>query len=385
MRELYNILTESKKNFILSPEDKAKLIRLDKRYNTLIMKVRNDFNEKDVKNLDEEREKFFEARKKGEKYFPIFDLGEMKYNTKLLKDLISLKNEFQKFSSCFLSKYYIQCLNRKINWVNYQIMIHKKFDVDYSVERQLSQDIYQQALEILKYTKYQDTSKLNRTIGAEEAKIMIENALKELDIEWKVIIEDNMLARMNVLPNGILRINKTAKFNDADIEGLIAHEIKGHVLRRIYANKKGLYLFVHGLLGYSILDEGLAIWNSLNLVNKQKPNVMYNIALKYVVAYNKYRMDFCELFDFTKQIAPTLKDAQIFNCIARAKREILNTKKLGGVPDDGNYLYGYDIVNNMDDKQREDILKWNIGPDHIRDISDLKEFFRVNNFEPIKL
>jgi hypothetical protein len=149
MRGLYNILTESKKNFILSSEDKAKLIRLDKRYNTLIMKVRNDFNEKDVKNLDEEREKFFEARKKGEKYFPIFDLGEMKYNTKLLKDLISLKNEFQKFSSCFLSKYYIQCLNRKINWVNYQIMIHKKFDVDYSVERQLSQDIYQQALQFL--------------------------------------------------------------------------------------------------------------------------------------------------------------------------------------------------------------------------------------------
>lgn len=385
MNTLYNILIGTQKNFRLSKKDISKLLRLDKQYNDLMMKVRNDFNEKDVKNLDEEREKFFAARKKGERYFPVFDLGEMKYNTKLLKDLISLKNEFQKFSSCFLSKYYIQCLDRKITWVNYQIMIHKKFDVDYPTPTNnvLKQSLYNRALEIIKNTEFISTKELDRNIDSMNAKIMIDKALKDLDIKWEVTIEDDMLARMNVLPNGILRINRTAKFNEADIEGLIAHEIKGHVLRTIYAKKTGLYLFVHGLYGFSALDEGLAVWNSLNLIKKTKPNVLYNIALKYIVSYNKYIMDFCTLFDFIKDLDPNLKDSIIFNCIARSKREIINTKKLGGKPDDGNYFYGYEIVNKMNDPQREDILKWNIGVEQINDLDDIKEFFRVNKFEPI--
>jgi hypothetical protein len=194
-----------------------------------------------------------------------------------------------------------------------------------------------------------------------------------------------MLARMNVLPNNIIRISKTAHFNDADIEGLIAHEVKGHIARRHFAQHTGLYLFAHGLKGNNIYDEGLAIWNSLNLVDKPKPNVMMNIALKYIVGYNKYRMDFCELFDYIKSIdvKNQIPESVLFKCIARGKREIYDTSILGGMPDDSRYLEGYELVNLMSDSERDDILKWNIGPEQIHDLPKIKEFFKLNKFESL--
>ena len=37
----------------------------------------------------------------------------------------------------------------------------------------------------------------------------------------------------------------------------------------------------------------------------------------------------------------------------------------------------------MTDKERKDILKYNIGPDQIKDLPKIKEFLRVNKFEPL--
>jgi hypothetical protein len=91
----------------LSYKDKQKLLSLDRKYHKSMMRVREDFNEKDVENLDEEKEKFFEARKRGKKYYPILKLSNCRYNNDLLRKLLNLKCEFQKFNSCFLSKYYI--------------------------------------------------------------------------------------------------------------------------------------------------------------------------------------------------------------------------------------------------------------------------------------
>ena len=383
--DLKQYILESLSKFKMTDEDKKKLINLDQRHNELTLKVRNEFNEKDIHNLDDEMNMFFEKRKNGEKYFPVFDLGKCKYDNQLINDLNQLKLEFERFPQCYLSKYYIECINRHIKWVDFQIRRHNGEEIIWNDEFP-DFNTYQKALDAFNSNEYISTKDLDRNIDAEGATKQIESTLKELGYPWKVSIEPDMLARMNVLPDGIIRICKTAKFNEADIEGLIAHEIKGHIGRRYYGKQTGLYLFLHGLKRRNLLDEGLAVWNSLNLVKHDKPNVMVSISLKYIICYNKYKMDFCELFDFIKDLCKNhnISDKVIFKAIARSKREMLDASISGGVIDDGDYFKGYNMVNDMTDQERDDILKWNIGVDQLRDLNNIKEFFEVNHFEPLK-
>ena len=42
------------------------------------------------------------------------------------------------------------------------------------------------------------------------------------------------------------------------------------------------------------------------------------------------------------------------------------------------------MVNDMDNKTRNDILHYNIGPDQIFELDNIKEFLKVNHFEPLK-
>lgn len=388
MNSLYNYIRDKKisNSYLkLNENDKKYLLELDNEYKDLILRVRNEYNEKDIINIDEEFKKFMDARDKGKKYYPILKTGKCKYaESNIVNDLIELKNKFNNFKQCFLSKYYIEVINRKIRWCKYVIDIcngnYKEWPTaipDY--------ELFNKALNTFKKSKYESSDDLDRNIDSKEAQKMIEKALDELGYDWKVSIEENMLARMNVLPNKIIRINKTSKFNNADIEGLIAHEIKGHIGRRYWGYKTGLNLFVYGLEYCPTLDEGLAVWNSIHLVDTKKPNVMANISLKYIIGYMKYYLDFCELFDYIKKISDkhNIPDSVIFKAIIRSKRDILNMKIKGGKGDDCDYYLGYNLVKNMSDKQRRDILKYNIGPTHLKDLNEIKTFIKINNFKPI--
>ena len=383
MNKLYKYMQES--YLKLTDNDKKYLLALDDEYKNLILRVRNEYNEKDIINIDEEFDKFMDARRKNKKYYPVLKTHECKYNeSHIVNDLIELRNKFIKFKQCFLSKFYIEVLNRKIRWCRYAIDIHNGKYKEW-VTNIPDRSLFNDAVEIFKKSKYEGSDSLDRNITSKEAKILIKQALKELHYDWKVSIEDNMLARMNVLPNKIIRINKNSKFNRADIEGLIAHEIKGHIGRRYWGYKTGLNLFVFGLENCPTLDEGLAVWNSINLVEHEKPNVMVNITLKYIIGYLKNYMDFCELFDYIKDLCKDheIPDSVIFKSIIRSKRELLNMNIKGGKNDDCDYFLGYRLVNDMDDKMRDNILKYNIGPNHMNEIPDIKKFLKINNFQPL--
>lgn len=367
----------------LNRKDKKYLLTLDEEYGELMSRVRSEYNEKDIENLDDELDRFMKMKKRGKKYYPILQTSKCGYDkSHLIDDLIELRNKFQGFQQCFLSKFYIEVLNRKIRWCKYAIDVcngeYKEWPTNIP-----DRELFEEALKVFKNSKYESSKQLERDITSEQAKEMIEDALKELKYDWEVSIEDNMLARMNVQPDKIIRINKDSKFNIADIEGLIAHEIKGHIGRRFWGYKTGLNLFVYGLEYCPTLDEGLAVWNSINLVDHEKPNVMVNISLKYIIGYLKHYMDFCELFDYIKKISTkhNIPDSVIFKAIARSKRELLNMKIKGGKSDDCDYFLGYKMVNDMTDEQRDDVLKYNVGPNHLQDIPKIKDFLKVNNIK----
>ena len=385
MRDGLNNITKT--NMKLTDSQREFLLKIDKKYNNLIMKFREEHNGKDILNFKEEKEKFLDEYHHDKKYYPVLKFNKDKIEpTKMKQEFEKLLCELNNVPfDCILWKYYRYWLNFFI-WVLGHL--EKKYEGKYftvTYPTTVSETDYQQALKILKTTKYIAGVKDGRDKDAEYAKEKIEAAIKELGYNWKVEIHDNMVPRMNVLPNGIVRINQDAKFSDIDIDGLIAHEIKGHIGRRYYGAKMGLYLMLHGLPNRNILDEGLAVWNSLNLTEEPKPNILYNIAMKCVIAYNAQRMDICELFDFMKKICPKVEEEKIIGALLRNKRDEVDTRLLGGDITDASYYIGYKMIDKMTDKQREDVLKYNIGPDQLNDLPLIKEFFKQNKFNAIKV
>jgi hypothetical protein len=79
-----------------------------------------------------------------------------------------------------------------------------------------------------------------------------------------------------------------------------------------------------------------------------------------------------------------ISDEVLFKNIIRAKRENIDTSLLGGISDDADYFLGYNLVKDMTDEERDDILKYNIGLQHIKELDKIKAFFEVNKFNPIK-
>ena len=245
-----------------------------------------------------------------------------------------------------------------------------------------SLEMYELALKTIKEHPYEKIDKAARDIDAEEAKDEIEDYLDELGWEWDIRLKDHMQPRMAVGAEK-MSINKDSSFSDIDIEGLKAHEIQGHVGRRYYALKTGLYLFVEGLLWRNTLDEGLAVWNSLNLVDEKKPNIMFNIALKTIIGYKLNELDFYDLYDFVHKLVPTVPESIIFKTIIRFKRELQDCSIMGGNGDDMSYFVGYQIVKDMTDKERDDILKYNIGPGQIKELPEIKKFLKLNKFKSL--
>lgn len=381
MKKLSEYITEQ--NLTLSKEDRDTLLKLDKEYGDCICTYRSDRNWKDVLNLDEEYEKFMNARKRGLKYYPQLKMHPNKFSENgLLQRLTDLRNRFMNFR-CFLSKYYIDSLNDYIVKVKYTMRKNDGVPNTYYLDTPPSLEMYELALKTVKDNPYEVIEDGDRTIPAKKAQKELQKYIDDLGYGWEIILNDEMMPRMNVNTNQTMRIKTTAKFNNDDLEGLKQHEIEGHIGRRYYGMKTGLNLFLYGLLGRNTLDEGLAVYNSLHKVKKVKKNVLFNIALKTCVVYQLNKMDFCELFDYVRSLTDTMPDRKIFGVLTRAKREIIDMRLPGGWHDDMSYFVGYNIVKDMTDEMRDDVLKYNIGPDQIKDLPDIKKFLQLNKFKSL--
>jgi phage pi2 protein 07 len=367
----------------LSKTEKAELLKLDAEFGDVICTYREDRNWKDVLNIDEEYEKFISARNRGIKYYPQLKMHPNKFSENgLLQRMEMLRNKFMNFN-CFLSKYYIEILNDYIIKVKYTMKKNDGVPNTYYLDTPPSLEIYELALKTVKEHPYEVIKDGDRTLDAKYAQAELQKYIDKLGYKWEIILNDEMMPRMNVNTNKTMRIKSTAHFSEDDLDGLKMHEIEGHIGRRYYGMKTGLNLFLYGLFGRNTLDEGLAVYNSLHRVNNPKKNIHFNTALKTCVVYQLNKMDFCELFDYVKSLTDTMPDRKIFGVLIRAKREILDMRLPGGWHDDMSYFVGYQIVKDMTDKERDDILKYNIGPDQIKDLPDIKKFLKLNKFESL--
>ena len=366
----------------LSKEDHDKLVALDRLYAEYNFHYRKDYDRTALKNLDEEREKFLSARKAGVKYFPKFEGYPCNISEGILKMGEELIAAFYDLD-CFLSKYYIECI--KIRQIRMKYFMGLVPPTQYmQVQKQTpSLENYYKALQIIKEHPFEEIDESDRDIDAKTAQKLIQAHIDKLGYKWKVKISDRVIPRMSVSPDQYMKIRTDATFSKDDIEGLKVHEIEGHIGRRYYGLKTGLYLFLFGMNWCNDLDEGLAVWNSINKVKNVKPNVYPNIALKTVIAYQLDKMDFCELFDFCHELVPKMPLDKLFEALARFKREVTDCSIKGGNGDDRSYFNGYLMVDEMTDEERDDILKWNVGPGQLNDLPEIKKFFELNKFEPL--
>ena len=377
-----NYILEEKSIFKMDNDTKMKLLKLDEKYHRLIDKFRNKYSAQAVENLKEEYKKFMAARENGQKYFPKLEIKNSEVDQKMYDDFDKLKTEIKEIKDkCYIAKFYIEKIDAMQSRLN---RLKDLEDGEYKPgDNPVPKELYKEALQCVKEHPYKKPDyEEERTNDSNDAMEEIEDALDDLGYDFDVREYTGMLPRMNVKMNRV-RINKKAKFSEADIEGLIAHEIKGHVGRYYYGKQTGLWLFGYGLQSALIYDEGLAVWNSLNLVKHKKPNVMFNIAMKTCVSYQMYEMDFCDLFDWVKKMAPEMTDYTAFKTITRPRRVNKDCEIMSGGPMT-MYFRGYKLVKEMDDKMRDDILHYNIGPDQIYELENIKEFLKVNRFKKLK-
>lgn len=377
-----DFLFESKSVFKMTNETKSTLLKLDEEYHKLIEKFRTKYVAQTCVNIRDEFDKFMKARENGQKYYPQLEIENSEVDLSMIDKFKALMDKFEDIKNdCYIVKFYIDKIESMIHSLEIRDQLEKG---EYKVtENPVDKKLYQDALDCLKKNPYHKPDfKNDRVIDSEQCKDDIEDALDDLGFDFDVHIKSGMLPRMNV-KMGDVNINKTSRFSEEDIQGLIAHEISGHVGRRFYGKETGLWLFAYGLQSSSTYDEGLAVWNSLNKVKKVKDNVLFNISLKTCISYLMYEMDFCDLFEWVKKQAPTMTDYTAFKTVVRPRRRNKDCEIRSGEPMT-TYFRGYNLVKDMDNKMRDDILHYNIGPDQLFELENIKEFLKVNHFKKLK-
>lgn len=391
MKSITQYITESHDDKLkLSNDDKIKLIELDVKLNSILTVYEQEhLHFANVKNTKEEIDKILKCRKENKKWEINLEYENSKFSDdnwcdNIINRLQEIKHEFFTLD-CYLTKFYIYRIERTIE----QIIFFREYSKHKTLPKLInkpSEKLYINAIDVLKKNKYIDIhsltdKKYERTFTPEESQKRLQKIIDDLGYGWHVIIDDNMIPRMAVTPYREFRISANNKFSEVDLQSLEVHEIKVHTARKYYALQTGLYLFVHGLKGSTIYDEGMAIYNSLNKTKTPKPNILFYIAIKIVILYHLNTMPINELFDFIKSIT-NAPDKTIALALIRASR-IFSYKLIYTDSSDQSYFRGYMLVKDMTEAQREELLKLSIGPDQLYEIPTIKKFLKLNNFEPI--
>ena len=366
----------------MSSKDLQKLKEMDKEYGEVYSLRNLDWNRK-ILNLEEEKDKFFEFLEQGKRYNPVFDHNPEIYTENgMISKAKDLRDRFKLFE-CYLSSFYVERLDFLIQYGEAMLMNKDSQEYINSIVKIFpppDKNLILEAERMIEENPYEKVKKSERTIDAEEMKVKMEGALKDLGYDrWKVKVVDTITPRMNVKDEYIVNINKKSKFSENDFKGLVEHEIKGHVGRRWYGDKTGLILFRNGIMGKNQFDEGLAIYNSLYKVETPKPNILFNSSFMAIMTGQLQNLDFFDLFQFGKKYMPD-SDKKLFSKLARMKRVCHDTSVLVGDFYESDYLHGFLRVSKMNDKEREEIKKFNIGPNNYHKLDNIKAFLTVNGF-----
>ena len=396
MRSICRYIIENFEDSLkLSISDKDRLLELDSEFNELAnIYEKEHIHYANVTNIDDAIDSLLNAVKDNDKSFEL----HLKYEKSKIEDddwcndfiekINNLKIKFIDLN-CYLTKFYIYRINKIIEQIIFLNNFTDTNKIKVRVKNRPSTKMYNNAVKLIKDNPYINIKELiekdedyDRVYTPEESQKILQKEIDKLGYGWKVVIDDNMVPRMSVRPYQEFRINANNKFSKVDLESLKVHEVAVHVARKYNALQSGLYLFIHGLKGNNVYDEGLAIYNSLNKVDKPKPNILFYICMKIILLYKMHTKGLIDAFHTIKKMTG-LDDRKIALAIVRAARIYIYTP-LGNYSTDEDYLDGYLRVKDMSEEDREKLLELPIGPDQLFELDTIKKFIKVNKFEPIK-
>jgi hypothetical protein len=377
----------------LDKDKRDLLLQLDKEYGDLYKQFWSKWRTIRCVNCNKtEYDKFIKALDQGERYYPYIELADDRLDENFLVDAESLKKKFQGFN-CYLSQFYISNINfmtiqAKVTIYKDNTQIRQEYNNVFCP--QISEKNYLAAWDMINKHPYEDVRE-KQPHTAEDIIKRMQDHIDKLGYKYNVVLDPYMVARQNVNPHQPqLNIKKDAKFSDIDVMSLQIHEVEVHVARRHYGADTGLNLFLDGLVGRNTTDEGMAIYASLHENPKGvRPNLEWDIAIKVIIGYHIMEMDFCDLFIWLLDKVKTEENKGnvgfvLFEDLLRFKRSIRNTKYLGGdAMNETDYFVGYMMVKDMSESEKDDLIRWNVGPDQIKDIPDIKKFFKHNKFKPL--
>lgn len=390
METLYTYLRTSP-SYKLTDTDRARLLELDKEYGEFFREFWFKWDKTDCVNLKEEWKKFSKAMEGGQTYYPQIKLVIDKLTPDFLNWGNKLILKFQGFP-CFLSKYYIENINYMMNQAIGTIYKTKESFAILNKQMcpKVSEENYKAAWKMIKEHPYRDVREEQNYRGKDIIDTM-QTHVDKCKFKYRVELNPHMIARQNVVPHEpVLHIKTDGEFSDLDVESLKIHEVEVHVARRHWGFQTGLNLFVDGLVERNTIDEGMAINQSLHH-NKYgvKPNLEFDIAIKTVIGYHIMDMDFIELYKWLVKKCKNKDNEKIigfviFRNLMRFKRVIQDCSLLGGDSiEETDYFCGYQMVKDMPESLKQDLIKWNIGPGQIKDLPDIKQFFKANKFKPL--
>jgi hypothetical protein len=308
-------------------------------------------------NIGEEKEKFFSAVNKGEKYNPIFTY---KY-TRISSDVMKLEEVFKYTpQDADISPKYWSHFEKDKQWIttfmqrnvaNFPQLLAKLYPLP-SKEYQLL------AHQLLSDNGITEASDNDELISAEEALVIFEKTLKDAGYSgWQVVLKPIGAKAMVSSLRKELTIREGHYFKISEIERLKVHEIHTHIRRFENGTKQPYALFRYGFPDYLETEEGLAIYNEE--INK----VLTALDLK------KYALrvmacvwaDNGSLYDVYAKLREFTTENDSWEIAMRVKRGLIDTSVKGGFYKDQLYFIGYQKVRQLSPEIREKLWIGKVG------------------------
>ncbi len=296
-----------------------------------------------------QREKFFEALKKGEEYNPRFTYISKNpvfshftitpEYAKIMKELKEMEVEERGLGKLIRKK-----KNESLKRMEFIRSIGsndlKKKSVSFYGKP--GKELVAEAFEILAKAPKE---KEKKEIPSERAAEIFNAEFRKRKIEWQALVDENISPNAVTLPgNNALKIRGDTLYSKEEIKRLIVHEIETHVYRHLNGKVQPFRLFIQGPgTDWLLSEEGLAVVNEEVFAGKSEERV-YEYAGRVAAVDFAQRNSFYNTFKYMCEFFPAEKAYQLTQ---RAKRGLSNTVERGGLTKDFYYLAGGKLIRDF--------------------------------------
>lgn len=300
---------------------------------TRISSILKDYTYINPTNVMEEFEKFEEAKKNNKEYSP-----QLKYNKLETKPLIEELEKITITDNSPIGKVFQETKEYLLKYAKAISQVGTNHFTTKDIFTPVSEELLDYAKEIL-VKKQPKLIPAKTDVSAKELAVRLEKEIKKYNLKgWKIEFNENTSSTVSI-EGGLKKITLAPNkmYTEKRVQKLLVHEIGTHVLRAANGEQQEYKLFMDGVPGYLVTEEGLASYNeeSQNLRSKQTQR---SHAKRVLATYSAQKEGFIKTFNTLRPYNDS--DFSTFKLVCRTKRGLGDTSKPGGFLKDHLYLEG---------------------------------------------